>query len=38
VWVRPEEVVTYTANFNVADTSLWNGRLKKLLEGDIELK
>ncbi|MBL7918947.1 MAG: hypothetical protein JNJ40_01455 [Bacteroidia bacterium] len=30
VWLRKDEVIVYSASFDVADTTLWNERLKHL--------
>lgn len=36
VWLRPEDVVTYSASFDITDTAVWNSRLKAILQHGSE--
>ena len=37
-WLRKSDVVVFEASFDIADTTKWNERLKRLLESDSKFK
>lgn len=38
IWLRKTDVVRLEANFDIADTSIWNERLAQLLKSDSKFK
>lgn len=37
-WLRSDEVVKYSSSFDIADTTLWNNRLKEILNSGSNCK